>query len=81
MADKEKFDESCNEMRFASGVSQSTDRMVAFLYMLVRDHLTPSQFSNLVDKVTIDAEDTKKWVFTNGWLAEYVKYELERMKL
>lgn len=42
-------------------------RLVAFLYDLLRDHVTPG----VVEKIAQDA--TAETLFTNGWLARYAE--------
>jgi hypothetical protein len=50
----------------------SRDPLVGFLYVLMRDHLTPGTVEGiLMEHVERAAE--KERVFSNGWLAEHAK--------
>ena len=65
-------------MRERSGTVESKDKLVCFLYTLMRDHLATGD----VEALAIDAnlEDDDNFIFTNGWLAEYAKDIASRLK-
>lgn len=55
-----------------SGAVRSNDRLVLFLYLLLRDHLP----AGIVEKIaeTACAVDASEHDFTNGWLADYAMH-------
>lgn len=56
------------------------NRLAAFLYFLMRDHMTVGEVEKLVQQVKLSTGDCQ---YTNGWLAEYAVYlstRLERTK-
>ncbi len=63
-------------LRERSGTVTSNDRLVSFLYILMRDHVTPGIVEEIVLKHI--TEDTA--VFTNGWLAKYAEDVAERVR-
>lgn len=63
-------------LRKRSGEVDSSDPVVAFLYILMRDHLSPGK----VEKVVLEHCSGGKHIFTNGWLAEYAKDIAIRLK-
>jgi hypothetical protein len=56
-------------MREKSGTVASSDPLVAFLYVLLRDHLLCGE----VEGILLNHVTGEETVFTNGWLAEYAK--------
>jgi len=62
-------------MREASGKVSSTDPLVSFLYLLMRDELPTGTVVGLL-KTCSD----EKTVFTNGWLAKMAIYVAERLR-
>lgn len=56
-------------MRLASGSVSSEDRLVAVLYMLLRDHVRPSDLEAVVDGMG----DNHTFSFSNGWIASYAQ--------
>lgn len=60
----------------ASGSYVKRDRMVSFLYELMRDHLTPGKVEEIVRHVL--AEDSDVY-YCNGWLAKYAAYIVDRL--
>lgn len=50
-----------------SGCVTSSDPLVSFLYLLMRDHVTPGYLEELVRSSKPDEESQ----YTNGWLATY----------
>ena len=66
------------EMRKRSGAIKSKDRLVSFLYILMRDHIPSGQLETIyLDHVINQKADS---IFTNGWLANYAKDFAERLK-
>jgi len=58
-----------------SGNITSDDKLVSFLYELMRDKITPGVVETLVN----NSQQTPV-EFTNGYLANYAKYLAERLK-
>ncbi len=52
-----------------SGTVKSKDKLVTFLYILMRDHLPLGEVEGIMMNHINDKEST----FTNGWLANYAK--------
>ena len=71
------------EIHLASGEYCSEDLMVALLYRLMRDEVTPGVVEGIVqDILRHKDEDTGEvWevCFTNGWLAQYAANIIERV--
>ena len=65
----------CERMRAASGRVSGSDRLQHFVYVLVRDVVTPGRLEELVDNLPDGGGD-----FTNGWLALYAKDVAERLR-
>jgi len=68
-----------DEMRLASAEVQDKRRLVAFIYVLLRDKLTASDLEELLvsSGALITTEQSHK--FTNGWLAKYAQYTVDRI--
>ena len=62
--------------RERTGNEISKDKLIGFLYLLVRDHITPGK----LEKIMLDISNEKEYHFTNGFLARYVKDVKERLK-
>lgn len=65
-----------SSMRKRSGEIDSDDLLVAFLYLLMRDHITPGTVEYMMiqlekERWHIDPSWTMQ--FTNGWLAKNAK--------
>ncbi len=56
-------------LRERSGSIEYDDKLVSFLYELMRDHLTAGQVEALVR----ESAHTGHTIYTNGWLANYAK--------
>lgn len=56
------------QLRERSGHVINHDRLSAFLYELMRDHVTPGKIEELVRNLPYPGEEIK---YTNGWLASY----------
>lgn len=65
------------DIRERSGEVDSTDKMVAFFYLLIRDHITPGLMEQVIKQN--DLTTIEKTQFSNGWLAEYCKDIVERL--
>lgn len=66
---------SNESVRERSGAVESSDPRVAFLYLLMRDHLPAGIVDNLIKDIN---KGTTK-IFTNGWLAKYAIDLVERI--
>jgi len=66
------------EMRVLSGLVESDNPLVSFLYLLCRDHLPIGTVENLVTQVE---EQRVPAVFTNGWSASYAKCLAARLSM
>lgn len=64
-------------IRERSGSVNSDDPLVAFLYLLIRDHVHPGDIEDLMKKITKD----ETCEFSNGWLAEYARDIASRLKI
>lgn len=65
-----------DKMREKSGFIKSEDKLVSFIYELMRDHLPVGTVGALVKNANINDET----LYSNGWLAEYAKYLAEILK-
>lgn len=65
-----------NEMREKSGAIKSDDKIIAFLYTLMRDHLAVG----IVEKLVRDNQEQDTFAFTNGWLAQIAMDMAARLK-
>ena len=68
--------EASERIRKASGEVESTDPLAAFLYLLTRDHLTPSTVEEIMGRLS----GKLSTVFSNGWLAQYAMDVADRLK-
>ena len=66
------------KMRKRSGTVKSKDKLVCFLYVLMRDYIVPGKVEGLMIEQKI--ESIEETVFTNGWLANYAKDLAKRLK-
>ena len=57
------------KMRIESGEVDSYDKLVCFLYLLMRDVATPGRIADLL----LNMENKGPYQFTNGWLARYAE--------
>lgn len=60
---------SAAEMRKRSGDVDSSDPVVALLYVLLRDYMPAADIEKAIQIVASDAD--ARFEFTNGWLANY----------
>ncbi len=58
-------------LRQESGSINNHRQIVAFLYILMRDHITPGTIESLVTQSNNPLG--KELLFTNGWLAQYAE--------
>ena len=65
-------------LRERSGHHVSSNKLVCFLYELMRDHISPGQIETLVRNTSPDYGG--EWVFTNGWLARYAEDLAKRLQ-
>ena len=65
------------QTRDASGGVLDSSALVAFLYLLARDHITIGELEGAVR----DAEKTVglECLYSNGWLAQYAQHLAERL--
>lgn len=64
-------------MREASGRVDDPRPLVAFLYELVRDHLTTGALEERIDRLA--RADAGPFLFTNGWLAGWAQDAADRL--
>lgn len=68
-----------HDLHSRSGHIESPDRLVAFLYDLLRDHLPAGEVEKLVrDAEVVSPENIA--VYTNGYLARYAKDLADRLR-
>lgn len=77
-SNEEKHDKECKRMREKSGNISSDSKLVEFIYILARDHLTTGQIDMLIDDHVSDRFE--KTYYTNGWLAEWAKDVAKRLQ-
>ncbi len=58
-----------NKIRESSGKVNCANRLIHFLYLLMRDELSAGKVEQLVRESTNDSI-----LYTNGWLAQYAGY-------
>jgi hypothetical protein len=71
-----KHNRENGELRDRSGTICSDDKVVALLYVLMRDHVTPGVVEELVRTYCHDFST----IYTNGYLAKYAKDLANRLK-
>jgi len=64
-------------LRDRSGCINSSDPLVSFLYILMRDHVTPGSVEDILQN-HVEGEDESE--FCNGYLASYAKDIANRLK-
>lgn len=60
------------KLKETSGNVKFDSKLVAFLYLLIRDHLPAGEVQGIILK--IETEDSNLWEYSNGYLANYAKY-------
>ena len=73
MTDKSEYMEC---IRKRSGEVQSNSLLVGFLYILMRDHLTPGKVEGIMFEHCSPGVAS---IFTNGWLAKYAEDVANRL--
>lgn len=68
--------EKANTMRQRSGSIKINNRLISFLYELMRDHLPPG----VIEEIVQASEDDPDVLYTNGWLAKYAEDLANRLK-
>jgi len=63
-------------IRNKSGNVKSKDKLVSFLYVLMRDHLP----CGAIEEIMLKHITNKETNFCNGWLANHAKDIAERLK-
>lgn len=80
--EKERFDsfraDRSDDLRDHSGKVVSSDPWVTFMYLLLRDRLPAGVVAELLNDTLFTTAATEA-VFTNGYLANYAKYIVEKM--
>lgn len=69
-------DPGCLRMRAASGRVDDDRPLVAFLYELVRDHVTTGTIEESIERC---GRNTVGHQFTNGWLAQWAQDAADRL--
>ena len=77
MAQKDFEENEKDALRERSGKITSTDKFVAFIYQLIRDHVLLAD----VERCVLDNTGpyTDEFIFTNGYLANYAKDVVKRL--
>jgi hypothetical protein len=68
-----------DEMRKESGWVNDTRPLVAFLYTLLRDAITPGKVEEIIEGSDFEGIGRDGCQFTNGWLARYAQNVAERL--
>jgi hypothetical protein len=66
-------------MRNASGRIGDNSRLVAFLYVLMNNHLTPGAVEDIMHNHVEAVELKTERLYTNGWLAQHAQNIAERL--
>jgi len=70
MSERSSFEiNSIKEIRKRSGNIHSNNKVVAFVYELLRDHLPSADIEKCVLNST--GPNTEEFIFTNGYLTKY----------
>ena len=82
--DAKQNDENVKRMRKASGNINDDRTLVCFLYLLMRDAVTPGKMEQILLSISnINDKDTPlkdKFQLTNGWLAQYAQDIADRIE-
>lgn len=60
-----------NDLKIASGSVESDDKLVAFLYFLLRDKIPAGELEAIMRQVEDFEPPWLVMSFSNGWLAQY----------
>jgi hypothetical protein len=66
-------------MRDASGEVDDNRRLVAFLYVLMNQYITPGAVEELMHRHIELNEKGEECLYTNGWLAQHAQNIAERL--
>lgn len=73
-------EEETNPIRERSGSVKSKSKLVAFLYLIMRDCVKVSDIEEAVQQIDLmTAGKARVYQFSNGWLAEYAKDLAQRL--
>ena len=76
---KVNFNKEANdELKEQSGNLTTHDRLVTFLYMLMRDYITPGDIQSILFNDIID--QPKEMELSNGWIGKYAEYVASKLK-
>ena len=64
-----------DEMYKASGEIESTDPLLAFLYVMLRNGAGPGVIHEALENMT-----DQPMRYTNGWLAQYAQFVADKMR-
>lgn len=62
-----------SHIRLESGELDDNQRIIAFLYILVRDHIPPGILEEILTNHVLVHDEDDIVEYTNGWLLEYVR--------
>ena len=65
------------ELREVSGQVKIKSKLVCFLYVLMRNEITPGKIATLIQEQK--CENDTEVVYTNGWLARYAEYLADKL--
>ena len=79
--DLSRNQESGKSIRLRSGCIDSDDKLTAFLYILLRDHIPAGAMEEIARGfVEYDDEPRHDYEFSNGWLAQYAQDLANRLR-
>jgi len=78
MSREEWLKDEANQLKIRSGNVYSDDKLVAFIYELLRDYLPVSDVEMCVRNST--GPGTEEFNFCNGYLADYAKDIAKRLR-
>ena len=81
-------DTMAQTLRARSGSVNTTDPLVAFLYVLLRDHVQPADVEYVMKQVSLEHGimlqlgdvETQEFQLSNGWLGCYAKDIAARLR-
>jgi hypothetical protein len=76
----ERLKSECEVMRDASGQVTDTRRLVAFLYVLMNNHLTPGAVEDIMHSHVEAVEPGVERAYTNGWLTKHAQDIAKRLR-
>jgi len=60
-------------IRSRSGNISDKDKLVGFLYILMRDHLSCGKVQEIINDYLMESDKNCRMDFSNGWLAKYAQ--------